>query len=322
MALTYGFYNSSNGDRKYSAEDFGRLFDGIIRDGIFLSIGNHFQVTANGGLSVSVGTGRAWFDHTWTYNSSGYVLTHDVNNTLLDRIDAVVLEVNHDANTRENSIKIVKGSTTSTVRPTLVNTDTIKQYPLAYVLVAKQASSITQGNITNMIGTSACPFVSGLMETIDAESLYSQWASQFSSFLTASDDTFDNFMSTSDTTFTEWFNNLEAVFSETEYQAIMNRVASVANVRQGTFLASDWTQTSSSSGIYSQTINVTGMSADYNPILVGLIPDTATVESATSYNQNFARLVQGRGTTAAGSVTWYCYGSAPEIDLMVGFKGE
>ena len=41
MALTYGFYNSLNGDRKYNAMDISRLFDGLIKDGVFMSIGSH-----------------------------------------------------------------------------------------------------------------------------------------------------------------------------------------------------------------------------------------------------------------------------------------
>ena len=41
MALTYGFYNSLNGDRKYNAMDISRLFDGLIKDGVFMSIGFH-----------------------------------------------------------------------------------------------------------------------------------------------------------------------------------------------------------------------------------------------------------------------------------------
>ena len=57
--LRYGFYNSVNGDRKYEAEDMGRLFDGIIQDGVFYSVGNRFRVEAAGGMYITVGTGRA-----------------------------------------------------------------------------------------------------------------------------------------------------------------------------------------------------------------------------------------------------------------------
>ena len=65
MALTYGFYNSQNGDRTYDAADISSIFDGV-NDGVFMSIGDAFIVSAANGMQVTVGSGRA-SDHTWTY---------------------------------------------------------------------------------------------------------------------------------------------------------------------------------------------------------------------------------------------------------------
>ena len=44
MAVTYGFYDSTGGDRKYNALQMGSIFDGIIQDGVYANIGNAFQV--------------------------------------------------------------------------------------------------------------------------------------------------------------------------------------------------------------------------------------------------------------------------------------
>ena len=61
MAVTYGFYNSSNGDRKYNAEQFGSIFDGIILDGVFELIGDHFAVTpVSGSMAGYVRTWWGW----------------------------------------------------------------------------------------------------------------------------------------------------------------------------------------------------------------------------------------------------------------------
>ena len=46
MSLTFGFYNSLNNDRSYDAVDISRIFDGIINDGVYLSIGEKFAVKA------------------------------------------------------------------------------------------------------------------------------------------------------------------------------------------------------------------------------------------------------------------------------------
>lgn len=74
MALTFGFFDSVNGDRKYNARDFGRLFNGIITDGIFANIGEHLNVTPTEppSMAVVIGTGRAWINGTWANNDTPY----------------------------------------------------------------------------------------------------------------------------------------------------------------------------------------------------------------------------------------------------------
>ena len=44
MSVTYGFYNSINGDRKYNALEMSSIFDGIIVDGVYMSIGDALNV--------------------------------------------------------------------------------------------------------------------------------------------------------------------------------------------------------------------------------------------------------------------------------------
>ena len=70
MSISYGFYNSINHDRKYNAEQISSIFDGIITDGVYHSIGNAFSVTPGTDMSVNVASGRAWFNHTWTLNDA------------------------------------------------------------------------------------------------------------------------------------------------------------------------------------------------------------------------------------------------------------
>lgn len=166
MSVTYGFYDSLNGDRKYNAKQISELFDGLIRDGVFMSIGDALVVSAGGGMNITVGTGRAWFNHTWTYNDALLILQVDQSEIALNRIDTVVLEVNSNINVRANTIKIVKGVPSSKpVATELVRNEFVNQYPLAYIYVPAGATEITAANITNTVGTSDCPFVTGIHET-------------------------------------------------------------------------------------------------------------------------------------------------------------
>ncbi len=161
MALKCGYFNSVNSDRLYSADDFASFYDGLIIDGVYSSVGSKFYVTANGGMSVKVDTGRAWFDHTWTWNTSALSLSIPTADTVYTRIDAVVIEVNK--NNRQNYIKVIKGNPASSpARPSLTKTSKITQYALAYVTVGRNVTSIANSNITNVVGTVETPVVSFL----------------------------------------------------------------------------------------------------------------------------------------------------------------
>lgn len=180
MALTSGFFNSINHDRLYDATQISTLFEGLINDGVYQGVGNIFKVSASNGMNVTVDTGRAWFNNTWTRNDALIVLTVPTAEQVLKRIDAVVIEVNSLDTVRNNTIKIVKGTPASKpAKPSLTKNDDVHQYPLAYITVDPNVTSITQQKIQNAVGTSACPFVTGIIDTLDIDNLIAQWSSEF-----------------------------------------------------------------------------------------------------------------------------------------------
>lgn len=195
MSFASGFFNSVDHDRLYDATDISRLFDGLIRDGIFASIGDCLVVKQSNQMNVTVGTGRAWFNHTWSYNDALYPVTIPPSEILMDRIDAVVLEINSVESVRANSIKLIKGTPSSTpAKPVLTNTKEVHQYPLAYVTVGKEVTSIRQADIENCVGTSACPFVTGILEVISIEQLIPQWKDILNRFVEENTANFNTWM--------------------------------------------------------------------------------------------------------------------------------
>lgn len=195
MSFASGFFNSVDHDRLYDATDISRLFDGLIRDGIFASIGDCLVVKQSNQMNVTVGTGRAWFNHTWSYNDALYPVTIPPSEILMDRIDAVVLEINSVESVRANSIKLIKGTPSSTpAKPVLTNSKEIHQYPLAYVTVGKEVTSIRQADIENCVGTSACPFVTGILEVISIEQLIPQWKDILNRFIEENTANFNTWM--------------------------------------------------------------------------------------------------------------------------------
>lgn len=211
MSVSSGFFNSLNGDRKYNAAQMSAIFDGLIIDGVFASIGTAFAVKAAGGLTVNVGIGKAWFDHTWTVNDSILPMTAPEAEVLLDRIDAVVLEVNGIESVRENTIKFVKGNPSSAPsRPTLTNEGNVHQYPLCYIYRKYGTAVINQADITPMVGTESTPFVTGILQTISLDELLGKWQDELDRFTDARSQEVDDWIAREESDFTAWFNKMKA----------------------------------------------------------------------------------------------------------------
>lgn len=183
MTYTSGFFNSVNHDRTYDADTFGSMFDGVINDGVFRTWGDGMVVTAVGGMTVAVGTGRAWFSHTWTVVTADERLTLAASSPSMPRIDAVVLRVDKSTSVRRNRIYIKQGQASgSPSRPQLENTSTVREYVLADIRVNNGATAISQSNITNQIGRDT-PFAELVNNTFDSANLIKQWESQFQDFI-------------------------------------------------------------------------------------------------------------------------------------------
>lgn len=211
MSVSSGFFNSLNGDRKYNAAQMSAIFDGLIIDGVFASIGTAFAVKAAGGLTVNVGIGKAWFDHTWTVNDSILPMTAPEAEVLLDRIDAVVLEVNGMESVRNNTIKFVKGNPSSAPsRPTLTNEGNVHQYPLCYIYRKYGTAVINQADITPMVGTESTPFVTGILQTISLDELLGKWQDELDRFTDARSQEVDDWIAREESDFTAWFNKMKA----------------------------------------------------------------------------------------------------------------
>lgn len=183
MTVSSGFFNSVNHDRLYDAEQLSSIFDGVIVDGVYENVGEAFNVTAypDAYNTVLVGTGRAWFDHTWTLNDSRFSITLDPPNEMLGRIDAIVIDVNKERDTRKNSIIYLKGDeVTPDFPPTLINTENHHQYPIAYITRhAEQNGPISQSDIEITVGTGACPIATGVLEAQNLENLMQQLDAEF-----------------------------------------------------------------------------------------------------------------------------------------------
>lgn len=209
MSLTGGFFNSKDHDRRYNAETISRLFDGIIEDGVYETYGDKFIVHQASGMDVTIGSGRAWFDHCWIHNDTKYRISIDSSEVVLDRLDTIVIDVDHSTSVRAVSFKVVRGMPASSpVAAELVNEEDHKQHPICRILVKAGATEITDANITNLVGTSECPFVIGVLKVLKADELLARWASDYSQWKAANDNDFKKWQASEEAAFMEWLFDL------------------------------------------------------------------------------------------------------------------
>lgn len=183
MTLSYGFYQSMNHDRQYNADQFANMFDGVITDGVYAEVGNHFYVSPASGsdsMEVTVGTGHAWLKHVWVHNDSPIILPLDVGSQSVGRIDSIVLEIRKGIQYRDARIIVIKGNSSSSPTAPAVNDDgDTYRYVIANVTVEAKAMKIESRNIQNLVGIGKLSWVTSPLESIDVSSLYNNWEEQF-----------------------------------------------------------------------------------------------------------------------------------------------
>lgn len=240
MAWKSGFFNSVNGDRVYNADQLSAIFEGLITNGVYESVGNKLAVQPNNGMTIQINTGRGWFGQRWVNNDSEYLQTLEAADVLLNRYCAVCVRVDKSDSVR-NAEPYFKYSeyATAPVKPTMERTETIQEYCLAYVLIRAGASQITAADIEDTrSNTELCGWVTGLIKQLDATTLFEQYTGIF----------FD------------WFNNLEEYMDENVEVKLVNDVIEL----QGrtlkttvTLTGSGWTN--NGDGTYTQTVSANGV---------------------------------------------------------------
>lgn len=177
--ITYGFFNAVNGDRRYSADQLGNYFKGLISNGVYEKVGKAFIVTSNNDMSINVGSGKAYINEKWIENDKTVNYSIDASDTAYARIDTVVIRLDYTA--RTISIKILKGTASPT--PTAVSitrNSSVYDLKLAEVKVNANVTKITTSDISDYrLDTRVCGFVTGVIKQVDTADLFLQMQSDY-----------------------------------------------------------------------------------------------------------------------------------------------
>ena len=148
MAVTYGFFDSIQGDRVYNADDISNYFLKLISNGVFATPSNAMQVQANSGMTVGVTAGWGFINCKWINNSTTYLVTLDTPDVALPRIDRIVMRLDKSVGVR--SIVITNKSGTPSANPTapaLQRSGNIYELSLAQIAVGADVSEISQTSV-------------------------------------------------------------------------------------------------------------------------------------------------------------------------------
>lgn len=194
MAITsYPFESQNTGtvtepiyDRAITAED-ERLFNKLrYINGVFESAGDGLKVTANGNMTVSVGTGGGHIEGALFYNTAPMTLAIEAADASLNRIDRVVAQFNTSVSVRAVNIIVRTGvAATNPVAPELRRESNLYEIALADILVGRGVTSISTSVITDQrLNSELCGFVIPAIPTpIDTTDLWDQYEASLNEWL-------------------------------------------------------------------------------------------------------------------------------------------
>ena len=186
MAVKGYFYNahlqeSGTYDRLYNDEDFCRYMHNLIGNGVFPTPSTQLEVSLTSGMGIKVAAGDAWIEGHKVQNTEDYTLTIDAADPLYSRIDRVVIFTDSSDNVRAGGIRVLKGTeAVKPVAPSLTRNDDIYELCLAEITIQPNTTSLSVSDLKDTRPDSdICGWVAGLIQQVDTETLYNQWAAAY-----------------------------------------------------------------------------------------------------------------------------------------------
>lgn len=222
-------FNSINGDRRYKAEDFREYFASFIGNGVFPNPSNQLQVLSNNDMTISVTGGKGFINGAIYVNTENLILNVDVADSVLNRIDRIVLRF--DNLERNITCKVKKGTFASNpIAPGLQRDADAYELSIAEIKINKGAVSILQSNITDTrLDSSVCGIVTQTVKTIDTKTLYNKLEAYIDERGKDVDGWLTSFKSERELSFNEWFNTIKGVLDGDVAGNLANRILEVEN---------------------------------------------------------------------------------------------
>lgn len=240
MTFRSGFWNSIDGDRTYSAEDMAIPFEGIITEGVFANWGDAFKATVIDGSTIAIGSGKAWCSKKWIQNDSVYQMSINVSeyaSSTEPRTVVVSLDLKVEPYYRfarfctdeqryyDSYLELLKAITDSNKGR--------NSLPLFSINFAAGDSSLQQSNITNLVGTSWCPYVTAPVQTVTVDDIRGKWDASYNALMkdivgvaqTKANEAESNF----EASFNTWFLTLKNQLNTNQAANLQNQITALTN---------------------------------------------------------------------------------------------
>ena len=240
MTFRSGFWNSIDGDRTYSAEDMAIPFEGVITEGVFANWGDAFKATVTDESTITIGSGKAWINKKWIQNDAVYqmpIKVPDYASSTEPRTVAVCLDLKVEPYYRFAQFAIEEQRYYNSYVD-MLNSITDRNrgrntLPLFAINFAAGDSSIQQSNITNLVGTSWCPYVTAPVQTVTVDDIRGKWDASYNALMkdivgnaqTKANEAESNF----EASFNTWFLTLKNQLNTNQAANLQNQITSLTN---------------------------------------------------------------------------------------------
>lgn len=233
MAVKGYFYNahlqeSGVYDRLYNDEDFCRFMHNVIGNGVFPTPSTQLAVELTSGMGIKVLAGDSWIEGHKIQNTEDYTLTIDASDPIFSRIDRVVIFTDSSDSVRAGGIRIIKGTPAANpVAPELTRTNDIYELCLAEITIQPNATALTVADLKDTRPDSdICGWVAGLIQQVDTETLYRQWAAMYEGLYSA----MGTWQEQMKTQFDTWFYELSTQLTVGAYIRSFHKVVEGGNM--------------------------------------------------------------------------------------------
>lgn len=165
-------------------------FDGVITEGVFANWGDAFKATVIDGSTVTIGSGKAWINKKWIQNDSVYQMPINVSDyasSTEPRTVVVCLDLKVEPYYRFAKFIVEEqryyDSYTSMLNAVTDRSTGRNTLVLFAINFAAGDSSIQQSSITNLVGTSWCPYVTAPMQTVTVDDIRAKWSNSYNSLM-------------------------------------------------------------------------------------------------------------------------------------------